>query len=124
VPYDLEKLVSQDPRFRVEAYLFVFESLRMAQLLHKRSRHVSGPELLDGFRKLAIDRFGLMARKVLSSWGLNRTRDVGEVVFNLVNWSLMSRTEDDSVEDFDDVFDFDEVFVREYRIPDAKKRQG
>ncbi|MBN2537896.1 hypothetical protein JXB37_06430 [candidate division WOR-3 bacterium] len=122
MPDRLEQLVESDPRFRVEAYLFVFESLREAQRIHQRSKHVSARELLDGFRELARSRFGLMARKVLSSWGLNCTRDVGAVVFNLVNSGLMSKTDEDSVEDFEGVFEFETAFVRDYRIPDAPKR--
>lgn len=122
MPDPFEQLVENDPRFRVEAYLFVFESLREARRTHQRSKHVSARELLDGFRELARARFGLMARRVLASWGLNSTSDVGAVVFNLVNSGMMSKTEDDRVEDFDSVFDFETAFVRDYRIPDAPRR--
>lgn len=122
MPDPFEQLVESDPRFRVEAYLFIFESLHEAQRIHKRSKHVSARELLDGFRELARARFGLMARRVLASWGLESTADVGAVVFNLVNSGMMSKTDEDSVEDFEGVFDFDAAFVHDYRIPDAPLR--
>jgi uncharacterized repeat protein (TIGR04138 family) len=124
VPDQLEQLVSRDPRFRVEAYLFIFESLHRAQQIFGRERHVSARELLEGFRCLATERYGLMARRVLASWGLNCTEDVGAVVFNLVNSGMMSRTDEDRVEDFNGGFDFDERFVRDYRIADAPKRRN
>ncbi len=57
-----------------------------------------------------------MARTVFRMWGINRTADIGELVFNLVAANLMSKTADDSRDDFRDVYDFDQVLVRDYRI--------
>lgn len=74
--------------------------------------HISGYELLEGMRRLARERWGLMARSVLSRWGIFRTDDVGEIVFLMVDDPELQwkRREADTKEDFVGVYDFGEVF--------------
>jgi uncharacterized repeat protein (TIGR04138 family) len=123
----LADLVRRDPRYTYEAYEFVFEALAHTQKMLGRvpregggepepHHHVTGPELLDGVRDLALRQFGLMARTVLRMWGIHRTDDVGEIVFNLVESNLMSKTDEDSRDDFRGVFDLDEALVQGFRI--------
>jgi uncharacterized repeat protein (TIGR04138 family) len=122
----LEEVVRSDPRYPYEAYEFTFAALAHAQtLLGRKPRdpdaeneilHVSGPELLAGVRDLALREFGLMARTVFRMWGIDRTDDFGEIVFNLVEARLMSKTSEDSRADFKNVFDLDEALVKDYRI--------
>jgi uncharacterized repeat protein (TIGR04138 family) len=120
VPDPLDELIARDPRYRVEAYLFIHAALPRAQQIAKKDKHVTGPELLEGVRRLALEQFGLMARSVLNSWGIRTTDDFGNVVFNLVNSGLLGKTDEDRVEDFHAVYDFDEVFVRDFSLkPDA-----
>ncbi len=69
--------------------------------------NVTGRDLLEGFRDLALDRFGGLAREVLRSWGITRTGDVGSVVFNMVEAGLLQRTATDSPADYHEVFDFE-----------------
>ncbi len=122
MPDKLRSLAEADGRFSVEAYLFVFEALSVAQQLFGRERHVTGRELLDGIKALARKRYGRMAKQVLNSWGIRTTDDFGAIVFNLVRAELMSRTADDRVEDFHAVYDFQQAFVSDYRIPDAESQ--
>ena len=134
----LEEVVRRDPRYAYEAYEFVFAALAHTQRLLGRSpgevepepvaeadeevdegavcHHVSGPELLNGVRDLALREFGLMARTVFRLWGINNTGDFGEIVFNLIEANLMSKTDRDDRADFVDVFDLDEELVRNFRI--------
>jgi uncharacterized repeat protein (TIGR04138 family) len=72
--------------------------------------NVTGRDLLEGFRDLALDRFGGLAREVLRSWGITRTGDVGSVVFNMVEGGLLQRTATDSPADYHEVFDFETAF--------------
>lgn len=74
------------------------------------SRHVSGQQLCIGLRDYAVLRYGLLAKLVLNRWGITRTEDFGKIVFALIDAGLMRKTEDDSLEDFVEVFDFDEEF--------------
>jgi uncharacterized repeat protein (TIGR04138 family) len=122
----LADLVERDSRYAYEAYEFVFAALSHTQKMLGRSPtkeeeaearyHVSGRELVEGVRDLALREFGLMARVVFRMWGVNRTGDFGEIVFNLVEEHLMSKTEQDTREDFQDIFDLDQALVQDYRI--------
>lgn len=108
---ELRALVRARRRFPIEAYLFLYQALDAAQRHVGEKRHVSGPELCEGFRRLAVEQFGPLALMVLDHWGLKRTEDLGEMVFNLVAHDLMGKTDKDRIEDFDAVFDFEEAFA-------------
>lgn len=107
----------QDGRYAPEAFHFVREALdwKVARLTARR--HITGPELLDAVRNLAVERFGPMARTVLNHWGLVAGEDVGQIVFLLVEAGVLSKTEEDSLEDFSGVVRFDDAFESEYRWP-------
>ncbi len=79
-------------------------------------RHVSGQELCEAIRQFAVDQFGYMAHTVLSNWGIHKTGDFGEIVFNLIGIGQMRKTPNDRREDFNDVYDFDAAFEQEFRI--------
>jgi uncharacterized repeat protein (TIGR04138 family) len=121
----LEELVRRDPRYPLEAYEFVFAALTHTQRLLGRNpspdpgredeHHVSGQQLLGGVRDLALREFGLLARTVFRMWGINRTDDFGELVFNLVEAGLMSKTSKDNRLDFHNVYDLDKA-LGDYRI--------
>ena len=124
----LAEVVRRDPRFAYEAYEFLYEALNHTQKMlgrlpsgevaegAERQHHVSGPELLAGIRDLALREFGLMARTVFHMWGIQRTDDFGDIVFNLVEAGLMNKTEEDTRQDFHEVYDLDQELVQGYRI--------
>jgi uncharacterized repeat protein (TIGR04138 family) len=123
----LAEVVQRDPRYAYEAYEFLFSALSHTQQLLGRvpvddgsvpeaQYHVSGPELLHGIRDLALREFGFMARVVFRLWGINRTDDFGEIVFNLVAENLMSKTDQDSPADFQNVFDLDQALVQDFHF--------
>src|SRR5947209_1915807 len=122
----LEEIVRKDPRFTYEAYEFIFAALAHTQqrlgrvpsdeAAAGRDYHVTGPELLDGVRDLALQEFGLMARTVFKVWGVNRTDDFGAIVFNLVEAGLMSKRPEDTLADFRGLYDLDKALVEGYRI--------
>lgn len=130
----LDELVRRDPRYAYEAYEFVFMALAHTQKLLGRvpaadeppgqDHHVTGPQLLEGIRDLALREFGLMARTVFRMWGINNTSDFGEIVFNLVEANLMSKTNEDNRRDFRDVYDLDQALVRDYRIEAKEEAEG
>jgi len=119
----LQEAVAKDPRYKPEAYIFVHDALGHTWARLDERRHVTGRELLEGIKDLALKRYGRMAKAVLNSWGVKTTDDFGAIVFSLVDAGLLSKTPEDRVEDFHDVYDFDEVFVRSYDVtgpePDA-----
>lgn len=109
------QIVRRDGRYAPQAYYFIFDALDYTIQRMRKVRHVTGRELLDGIREYATEHFGFLARTVLAEWGVVSTNDFGEIVFNLVEAGLLSRTEKDTRADFDNVFDFDEAFGEEFR---------
>ena len=82
--------------------------------------HVSGQELCAAIRHLAIEQYGYMAKCVFNRWGVTKTRDFGNIVFNLIELGQMRKTDSDRREDFDDVFDFDRELVEGFRISQSE----
>jgi uncharacterized repeat protein (TIGR04138 family) len=123
---DIAEIVRQDRRYAYEAYEFVFDALGHTQRLVGRApgadeelrneHHVSGPEILHGAVDLARREFGFMARVVFQQWGIRRTDDLGEIVFNLIEAGLLSKTESDSRADFQDVFELERALSDGYAI--------
>jgi uncharacterized repeat protein (TIGR04138 family) len=104
------KLRRRYPRYAEPAYLFVLSALhhRLEQL--SSPRHISGAELADAVKDLAIQRFGPLARTVLMYWGIHSTSDMGEVVFALVECGVLIKQPGDSREDFEGLYSFEEAF--------------
>jgi len=114
----LIELSQQYGRYKANAYRFTFDAVRYTTEQSYREtkmiRHVSGGEVLEGIRRLALQQFGFMAKTVFAEWGVRRTEDFGEIVFHLVREGILSKTEQDSLLDFASGYDFDEAFVRNY----------
>lgn len=110
----LDRLHGRNPRFHGKAYLFVLSALHSVVESLDEPRHISGAELADGVRSLAMDRYGPIARTVLEHWGVHATDDLGEIVFDLVDCGILMKQDDDSPEDFTAVYDFEEAFERDY----------
>ncbi len=124
----LMDIVRSDKRYAYEAYEFIFQALEHTQKMLGRTldlgsidptearHHVTCRQLLEGERELAIREFGLMARVVLRQWGISCTDDFGEIVFNLIDAQLMSKTDEDARTEFRDVFDLDESLLQGFQI--------
>ena len=110
----IDRLRALDQRYNDRAYAFVLASLEEVVQGLPRRRHVSGGELVTGCRDLALRLYGPMAKTVLEHWSVCTTRDIGEIVFNLLEVGVLSKDEADSRNDFDDLFDFTEVFETNY----------
>jgi len=111
----LHGILAGDPRYTIEAYAFVRGGLDFTVRRLEKQRHVSGKELLEGIREFAIDEFGPMAKTVLNGWGIQRTEDIGEIVFNMVETGLLGKTDEDSRADFANGYDFDEAFRKPFK---------
>ena len=106
----VEEIYAKDSRYQPDSYEFVLQALHFTQAKLKRETHVTGQELADGIREFAIQQYGPMAKVVLNHWGINKTQDLGNIVFNLIDKNLLSKTGEDSIEDFRDVYDFESAF--------------
>lgn len=119
------EICARDPRFAADSYYFLREALDYTVKALKKpadgpERHVSGKELCEGLRELALQEFGPMALTVLQAWGLERTEDIGEIVFNLVEVGKLGKTDKDDRKDFVGLYDFHEAFSRPYEPPAAE----
>jgi uncharacterized repeat protein (TIGR04138 family) len=115
----LDSVVANDPRYQRDGYIFLRDALDFTTKQQKKIkgvtvRHVSGPELLDGVRRYALKEFGPMVTTVFDSWGIHSCEDIGNMVFNLIGAGVFGKTEEDSIEDFKNVYDFEEAFVRPF----------
>jgi uncharacterized repeat protein (TIGR04138 family) len=106
----LEEITEKDTRYKPDAYEFVMQALWFTQKRLNRKGHVSGRELLGGIREFGLDQYGPLARTVFDYWGIKKTEDFGEIVFNMVENGLLGKTDRDSREDFKNVYDFNEAF--------------
>jgi uncharacterized repeat protein (TIGR04138 family) len=117
----VENIYAKDGRYKEAAYVFVMEALAYTQKKFNRPKHVKGMEMLIGLRELLLNQFGPMTMAVLNHWGIKSTEDFGNIVFNLVENRVLSKTEDDSIEEFRNGYDFGETFESGYRKQLAKK---
>jgi uncharacterized repeat protein (TIGR04138 family) len=125
----VELICKEDSRFDRKAYEFVRQGLdytvkgikKKDATRAARSQHVAGAELLNGLRTYALEQFGPLAKTVLNEWGITRCADFGDIVFNLIEYNVFSKTDNDRREDFAEVFDFDEAFVKPFRPARARR---
>ncbi|NCA11497.1 hypothetical protein EBR56_06770 [bacterium] len=145
--HPLGQLLCRDPRYKLDAYLFVLESLSFAQeslgmgaeppledlepapaprarpgkpRKKPAERHLTGQELCEAARHYAIQQYGYLACTVLGTWGVRCTADLGEIVFNMIEIGQMRKTRKDRREDFHGIYDFEDAFCRDcsFVVPD------
>ena len=119
-------ILQREKRFEPHAYFFLKDALdftlkRIAENNGGRTRHVTGQELLEGFRDLALDQFGPMASTLMREWGLRACQDVGDMVFHLIDEQVFGKQESDRREDFSGNFDFEESLVAPF-LPKNRPR--
>ena len=86
-----------------------------------KGRHVTGRELCESLRDLALEQFGPMALLALSQWGVYETADFGRMVSALVGEGVFAKSPEDSEKDFENVYDFAEAFDAPFLPPSAKR---
>ncbi len=114
----MEDVIRADGRYPMEAYAFLNEGLGKAvgevhgeETAAGTQKHVTGKQLCEALARVAVERWGLLARTVLAKWNVHGTIDFGNMVYLLIEHDFMRKTEEDSLEDFRDVFDFATAFA-------------
>lgn len=118
-------ILKEDTRYPLEAYVFLRLALDFTIRAMKKptagpARHITGHELLDGIRQYALQEFGPITRTVLDAWGITRTEDFGNLVFNLVSHGVLGKTDQDKIEDFSNGYSFQAAFTAPF-LPAASK---
>jgi len=129
---DFTEIVNQihkeNPRFDKKAYFFIRHGLdHTVKTLKKKSseraavpHHVTGQELVEGLRQYALDQYGPLAKTVLNSWGVEECTHFGEIVYELIEYNVFSKTEEDRREDFANLYTFDDAFVAPF-LPSSRR---
>lgn len=131
----VDLVIKDDSRFGKGAYYFIRKALdftvkEISESKEERtSHHVSGQELLEGIRKYALDQYGPLTLTVFKDWNVKRCSDFGDIVFNLVEFGVLGKTDTDQREDFKDGYDFKDAFLKPYvpenrRIPSFREKKG
>lgn len=129
-------IIRADGRYPVEAYAFLLNegwprALRQAYSNEppppaadatgpKVPRHVTGRQICLALRDLAVEKWGMLAPTVLTHWNIHHTIDFGNMVYLLIRHNVMHKTEEDTLEDFRDVYNFREAFesARRFDVKD------
>ena len=111
---DYTEILKKDDRYDSRAYDFVLEVIHVASTDAKG--HVTGQELLNYFRDMALDAYGPLAYTVLNDWGVRCCEDVGAIVFNLYDAKRIGKTDSDSPEDFVGGFNFKHEFLDPFAV--------
>lgn len=113
----IEDVIQRDGRYPREAFAFLTEGLnRAVKKVHGDAelpagkRHVTGGQMCQALRELAVEYWGLLAPLVLERWNIRATIDFGNMVYLLIEHDLMAKTDEDSIEDFRDCFCFADGF--------------
>lgn len=115
----MHEVQSRDQRYAPQAYAFVCDSL--AYTVKKLGRdksenhHVSGQELLHGYREHALQQFGPLATMVMREWGVHANEDIGNMVYNLIETNYFGKSETDKLEDFSDSIPLMEYLSQPYQ---------
>lgn len=114
----MAEVIFSDGRYPLEAYGFLHEGMsRSVQEVHGKEapagerNHVTGKQICMALKDLAMEKWGLLAPAVLGKWNIHTTLDFGNMVYLLIDHSFMHKTDEDSLEDFRDVYDFNEAFA-------------
>ena len=111
----LELIAKKDNRYNARAFRFVYEGIGYTtKNFTAEPQHVSGQILCEGLQKMALEKWGRLAKLVLNCWNVKTTRDFGEIVYVMIENKWMSAQPTDTIEDFDDVYDFETVFKKHF----------
>ncbi len=119
----IHRCLEKDPRYHPAAYELVRDSLTHACFKFRAgddNKHVSGQELLAGFRDYVIAEYGPMSLVLLDQWGLTCGLDVGHIVYNLIEIGYFGRNDGDSLQDFDGGYDFRAAFSEPF-LPTSQR---
>lgn len=110
-------IYTNDQRYLPEAYFFIQKALSFGiektQKSHTnlKEQHLCAHELLEHTKNYALQQYGPIAYLVLKEWGINNSQDIGNIVFNLIEYKIFSKSEEDDIKDFKHWITFEEAFL-------------
>ncbi len=113
----VESILVKHPEYKAEAYSFMRQALDAASeqfQKDKESPHLSAEELYLGATAHALEEYGPLARLVLSRWGIRHSKDIGAIVYNLIEVGVFGKQEGDSREQFNNLQNLGELLDAPY----------
>lgn len=118
----IANIIKKDPRYPFDAYQFLREAfeftIKHLQLqpntVYAHTIHIPGQKLLEGIREFALLQYGPMTLTVFNQWNISTGEDFGNMVFNLVQNGILSKTDNDSINDFKNSYDFYNAFQKPF----------
>ncbi len=99
----VNSILRRHDEYAPDAYDFLRQAMDTTVRQYKKdeqSRHLTAEELYMGVCALALEEFGPMAKSVMSYWGVHDGRDVGKIVFYMIEAGIFGKQEDDTIEQF------------------------
>lgn len=96
-------ILSKHPEYAPDAYHFMRSALDSAsRRFNKTSEnpHLTAEELYLGFSAALLEEYGPMAQAVSEHWGIFSSRDVGAIVYHLIEVGVFGRQESDTQAQF------------------------
>lgn len=87
--------------FPPEACLFVCDSVFDALAKLEKPRHITALEVLEAVHRRCLRDFGVWTGEVMAAWHIHTCRNIGEIIFLLVDSGILSACREDKIEDFD-----------------------
>ncbi len=122
----VESILAKHPEYSAEAYSFMRQALDAASAHFQKSPaspHLSAEELYLGACAHALEEYGPLARLVLARWGIEHSRDIGHVVYNLIEVGVFGKQEGDTREQFDELRPLSELLDAPFTTPEAESSQ-
>jgi uncharacterized repeat protein (TIGR04138 family) len=110
----IENICANDIRYDEKAYHYIAKALSYGKAVLNADKHMTAKELATSYKDVALAQYGPLALDVLNHWGIYTTKDIGNIVFNMVNGNLLSTSNGDKLEDFDNIFDLHEEMKAPY----------
>ena len=120
----VEAIMRDRPQYTREAYDHMIVAMdKTSEQLAKQengNKHLTAEELFFGFCACAIDEYGPMAHAVLEFWGVRDAKDVGQIVYNLIEVGVFGKQKEDSQEEFDCLPDMKQLLRVAY-LPESEQ---
>jgi uncharacterized repeat protein (TIGR04138 family) len=55
-----------------------------------------------------------MGSTLMKEWGIRQCRDIGEMVFQLIDEGMFGKQDSDSLDDFSEIFDLEDALSRPF----------
>lgn len=114
---DKDKIVSiaADTKYAADAFLFVLYGIYSPVQSTHLVAHISTKQFCENLRDIAFQLYGDNAQQQLAEWAIHTTEDFGSIMYLLIENGFAFESEEDSLDQFSEVYDFDVAFAERPR---------